>query len=84
MYLPFIEKTADYIFMKGKPQKSDVIFVPGNGYPQMAEEASDCGKLAMPLISFPAADIVNRWAGFQGFWMRKGNIQGSFLQNGNF
>ncbi|MDO4649251.1 MAG: YdcF family protein [Eubacteriales bacterium] len=30
----------EYIFVEGEPQKADVIFVPGNGFPQMAERAA--------------------------------------------
>ena len=41
MYEKFLNYFTDYIFVKDEPQKADVIFVPGNGYPQMAEKAAE-------------------------------------------
>ena len=39
-FLDYAKQTEDYIFMEDSPEKADVIFVPGNGYPQMAERAA--------------------------------------------
>lgn len=36
----FIKEAGDYIFQEDKIEKADIIFVPGNGYPQMAEQAA--------------------------------------------
>ena len=41
MYEKFLNYFTDYIFVKDEPQKADVIFVPGNGYPQMAAHAAE-------------------------------------------
>ena len=41
MYEKFLNYFTDYIFVKDEPQKADVIFVPGNGYPQMAVHAAE-------------------------------------------
>ena len=41
MYEEFLKQTEDFIFIDDKPEKADVIFVPGNGYPQMAEKAAE-------------------------------------------
>ena len=38
MYEEFLKQIEDFIFIEDKPEKADVIFVPGNGYPQMAEK----------------------------------------------
>lgn len=43
-YKNFLGNFNDYIFVKDEPQKADVIFVPGNGYPQMAEYAAKLWK----------------------------------------
>lgn len=40
MYEEFLKQIEDFIFIEDKPEKADVIFVPGNGYPQMAEKAA--------------------------------------------
>ena len=44
MYEKFLNYFTDYIFVKDEPQKADVIFVPGNGYPQMAAHAAELWK----------------------------------------
>ncbi|MDD3337498.1 MAG: YdcF family protein [Lachnospiraceae bacterium] len=36
----FYENLTNFIFVEDKPEPSDVIFVPGNGYPQPGEEAA--------------------------------------------
>ena len=35
MYEEFLKQIEDFIFIEDKPEKADVIFVPGNGYPQI-------------------------------------------------
>ena len=40
MYEEFLKQIEDFMFIEDKPEKADVIFVPGNGYPQMAEKAA--------------------------------------------
>ena len=40
MYEEFIKETSEFIFADNKPEKADIIFVPGNGYSQMAERAA--------------------------------------------
>ena len=39
-YTGVLKNFTDFIFVNDVPQKADVIFVPGNGYPQMAEYAA--------------------------------------------
>ena len=33
-YPEFLEDTENFIFVESKPEQADIIFVPGNGYPQ--------------------------------------------------
>lgn len=40
MYHDFLKEISDFVFVEQKPEKADIIFVPGNGYPQMAERAA--------------------------------------------
>lgn len=40
MYERFWKQFTDYIFVQNEPEKSDIIFVPGNSFPHMAEQAS--------------------------------------------
>ena len=41
VYEKFLKSSEEFIFAENKPEKSDIIFVPGNGYPQMAEKAAE-------------------------------------------
>lgn len=51
MYHRFVKEMEDFIFVEDQPQKSDIIFVPGNGYPQMAEKAAELyGEKYAPFI----------------------------------
>ncbi|MGN1140901.1 MAG: YdcF family protein [Oliverpabstia sp.] len=43
-YSKFLSNFTDFIFLEDEPQKADVIFVPGNGFPQMAERAAQLWK----------------------------------------
>lgn len=36
----FLEQITDFIFTEQEPEKSDIIFIPGSGLPQLAEEAA--------------------------------------------
>lgn len=37
----FLKQITDFIFVEQKPEKSDIIFIPGSGFPQLAEEAAE-------------------------------------------
>ena len=43
-YSKFLSSFTDFIFLEDEPKKADVIFVPGNGFPQMAERAAQLWK----------------------------------------
>ncbi|HIX28790.1 MAG TPA: YdcF family protein [Candidatus Blautia stercoravium] len=36
----FLKQITEFIFVENEPEKSDIIFIPGSGFPQLAEEAS--------------------------------------------
>lgn len=40
MYEKFIKEIGEFIFAEDRPEEADIIFVPGNGYSQMAERAA--------------------------------------------
>ena len=40
MYEKFIKEMGEFIFAEDQPEEADIIFVPGNGYSQMAERAA--------------------------------------------
>lgn len=43
-YEKFLKQAAEFVFAENEPEKADIIFVPGNGYPQMAERAAQLYK----------------------------------------
>lgn len=43
-YSKFLSNFTDFIFLEDEPQEADIIFVPGNGFPQMAERAAQLWK----------------------------------------
>ncbi len=44
MYEKFLNQITDFIFVETQVKPADMIFVPGNGYPQMAEQAARLWK----------------------------------------
>ena len=66
MYEKFLNYFTDYIFVKDEPQKADVIFVPGNGYPQMAEKAAELYRKGLAQKILPSGRYsitVGKFAG---------------------
>lgn len=41
MNTAFLSQITDFIFVEHEPEKSDIIFIPGSGFPQLAEEAAN-------------------------------------------
>ena len=54
MYREFVKEMGDFIFLENKPEKADIIFVPGNGYPQMAERAAELYKRGFSPLILPS------------------------------
>ena len=68
MYEKFLNYFTDYIFVKDEPQKADVIFVPGNGYPQMAVHAAELWKEGFAPYVLPSgrySTVLGHFAGVQ-------------------
>ena len=68
MYEKFLNYFTDYIFVKDEPQKADVIFVPGNGYPQMAVHAAKLWKEGFAPVVLPSgrySTVIGHFAGVQ-------------------
>ena len=84
MYEEFLKQIEDFIFIEDKPEKADVIFVPGNGYPQMAERRHSCTGVEWRRRYFQAGDTVLQLENLQECWKKKNIIPGLIRQNGNF
>ncbi len=40
----FLKQITDFVFVENEPEKADIIFIPGSGFPQLAEEAAQLYK----------------------------------------
>ena len=50
----FLKNFTDFIFLEDEPRPADVIFLPGNGWPQMAQQAADLWKKGMAPWMLPS------------------------------
>lgn len=80
----FLKSSEEFIFAENKPEKSDIIFVPGNGYPQMAEKAAELFKKGMADWILPSGkySVVN--GKFSGVLEKAMYMIRNMEQNGNF
>ena len=54
MYERFLDQITDFIFVETAVEQADMIFVPGNGYPQMAERAAGLWRQGMAPYVLPS------------------------------
>lgn len=72
-YEKFLETAEEFIFAENRPEKSDIIFIPGNGYPQMAEKAAEIYKKGMADWILPSGRFSVVSGKFSGV-LEKGDI----------
>ena len=84
VYEKFLKSSEEFIFAENKPENLNIIFVPGNGYPQMAEKAAELFKKGMADWILPSGkySVVN--GSFQAFLKKAMYIIRNMEQNGNF
>lgn len=64
----FLNQITEFIFVENKLEKSDVIFIPGSGFPQLAEEAAKLYHQGMAPYILPSGrySVLNgKFAGVQ-------------------
>ncbi len=64
----FLNQITEFIFVEDKPKKSDMIFIPGSGFPQLAEEAANLYHQGLAPYILPSGrySVLNgRFAGVQ-------------------
>ena len=66
MYHKFLKNFTDFIFINDSPAPADVIFIPGNGYPQMAERAADLWKQGFAPLLLPSGKCSVLQGKFKG------------------
>lgn len=67
-YNDFLNCSEDFIFAEDTPEKADIIFIPGNGFPEMAEKAAKLyrdGYAPYILPSGRYSITVGKFAGVQ-------------------
>ena len=67
-FLSFREEITQYIFVEDDPEKTDIIWIPGNGYPQNAERAAELYKQGFAPYILPSgrySTVVGHFAGVQ-------------------
>lgn len=67
-YTEFLKNTEDFVFAENKPEKADIIFVPGNGFPEMAEKAASLYKEGYAPYVLPSGRysiILGKFVGVQ-------------------
>ena len=80
----FLKQITDFVFVENEPEKADIIFIPGSGFPQLAEEAAQLYKKGFAPIFFRPGVIVLHRDTLVVYRKRKRFIRESTIRNGNF
>lgn len=70
----FQKSITEFIFVNQQPETADIIFVPGNGYPQMAERAAQLWKEKMAPCILPSGRYSVALGHFAGVMEKKRKI----------
>lgn len=79
MYEKFLQQITDFIFVEMSVEWADVIFVPGNAYPQMAERAAKLWREGMAPYVLPSGRYSILAEGFAGPLAHKERYAGDYL-----
>lgn len=83
-YREFLKEIEEFVFVEDSPEKADVIFVPGNGYPQMAERAARLYKENYAPYVLPSGKYSVTKSCFSGVLAKKEKYKGEFLTEWEF
>ena len=78
MYGEFLKQIEDFIFIEDKPEKADVIFIPGNGYPQMAERAAQLYRQGLAPKVLPSGKYSVTLGKFAGVLDKRDGYNGNY------
>ncbi|MDO4306991.1 MAG: YdcF family protein [Eubacteriales bacterium] len=78
MYEEFLENAENFIFVEDRPEKADIIFVPGNGYPQMAENAAALYRSGFAPYILPSGRYSIVTGKFSGVLSRQDVYRGEY------
>lgn len=77
-YTNFLKNFTDFIFLEDDLEPADVIFVPGNGYPQMAERAAALWKAGYAPFVLPSGRYSVTLGHFAGVAAREEQYPGPY------
>ena len=63
---PMLKDMTDFIFLENKPEKSDIIFIPGSGYGALSLTAADLWKRGFAPYILPSGRFSILEKGFSG------------------
>lgn len=84
MYREFIKETGKFIFAEDQPEEADIIFVPGNGYSQMAERAAELYKAKYAPVVLPSGRYSISMGKFGGVLTGQERYQGDYQTEWEF
>ena len=84
MYEKFLKQITDFIFIDQEPQKADIIFIPGNGFPNPSERAAELYREGFAKKLLPSGHYSVVLGHFAGVLQNKNCIRESLKLNGNF
>ncbi len=82
-YNEFMKNVEEFVFAESQPEKADIIFVPGNGFPDMAEKAASLYREGYAPIFCQAEDTVLHLANLQVCSQKKKYMVEIMRRNGN-
>lgn len=78
MYERFLDQITEFIFVETAVEQADMIFVPGNRYPQMAERAAGLWRQGMAPYVLPSGRYSICAERFTGVAEKKGAYAGDY------
>ena len=82
-YSEFLRTAEDFVFAEDQPEKADIIFVPGNGFPQMAERAAQLYKEGYAPYILPSGRYSITLGKFVGVQSHQEIYDGEYETDGN-
>ena len=83
-YPEFLKNTEDFVFAENNPEKADIIFVPGNGFPEMAEKAAGLYKEGYAPWILPSGRYSITLGKFVGVQSKKELYEGNYNTEWDF
>lgn len=77
-YEEFLQRTEEFMFVSNEPEKADIILVPGNGYPHMAEKAASLYKEGFASRILPSGKYSITAGKFSGVLLKEETYVGSY------